>query len=213
MYKLVCAEISAPRIPAIRASSGDKGVTSSTSRPFQKRAKVELRGTCNNPQFSGSSHESALFGANDARARRIATRWHRNRKRPNFVSGFRSPTSCRVTVDLSHVRNRRALARDAPFAAALARCLTCRCGLLGRDTCAACGRPYPESDGILEAIGPLTGTNRIAAAFYDGPNWLRFRPWERLFLWFQGPGPDRGGGRSSGTCPNARVSGYRGGNR
>jgi SAM-dependent methyltransferase len=43
-------------------------------------------------------------------------------------------------------------------------------------------------DGILHAIGPLQGRNRIAAAFYDGPAWPRFRVWERLFLWFQGPG-------------------------
>ena len=41
---------------------------------------------------------------------------------------------------------------------------------------------------MLHAIGPLTGTNRVAAAFYDGPNWARFRPWEQVFLWFQGPG-------------------------
>jgi SAM-dependent methyltransferase len=40
-------------------------------------------------------------------------------------------------------------------------------------------------------MGPLRGTNRIAAAFYDGPSWPRFRPWEQLFLWFQGPGPAR----------------------
>jgi SAM-dependent methyltransferase len=45
---------------------------------------------------------------------------------------------------------------------------------------------YPEHEGILEAIGPLTGRNRIAAAFYDGPGWHRFRPWERFFLAFQG---------------------------
>jgi len=41
-------------------------------------------------------------------------------------------------------------------------------------------------DGIRDAIGPLTGTNRIAAAFYDGPGWAKFRPWERLFLTLQG---------------------------
>jgi SAM-dependent methyltransferase len=83
------------------------------------------------------------------------------------------------------------IAREASAVTMLARCLTCRRGLLGRDSCATCGRSYPEVDRILEAIGPLTGSNRIAAAFYDGPNWRRFRPWERLFLWFQGPGPDR----------------------
>ena len=41
---------------------------------------------------------------------------------------------------------------------------------------------------VLEVIGTLSGRNRIAAAFYDGPGWPRFQPWERLFLWFQGPG-------------------------
>src|SRR3954471_11741705 len=74
----------------------------------------------------------------------------------------------------------------APSAARLARCLACATPLGGRDDCPACGRGYPESGGIVGAIGPLTGTNRIAAAFYDGPGWPRFRPWERLFLTFQG---------------------------
>src|SRR5204862_8118113 len=60
--------------------------------------------------------------------------------------------------------------------------------LEGPHACSSCGRPHPVVDGILHAIGPLTGTNRIAAAFYDSPCWSRFRPWERLFLWFQGPG-------------------------
>lgn len=41
-------------------------------------------------------------------------------------------------------------------------------------------------DGIWERIGPLEGRNRVAAAFYDGPGWIKFRPWERLFLMFQG---------------------------
>jgi SAM-dependent methyltransferase len=58
-------------------------------------------------------------------------------------------------------------------------------------TAALCGRHYPEIDGIIHALGPLRGTNRIAAAFYDGPCWPRFKPWEQLFLWFQGPGPAR----------------------
>ena len=42
------------------------------------------------------------------------------------------------------------------------------------------------SDGILDAMGPLTGRNRIAASFYDGPGWIAFRPWEKLFLTLQG---------------------------
>ena len=54
------------------------------------------------------------------------------------------------------------------------------------DACPDCGRPYPERDGILAAIGPLEGRNRVAAAFYDGPGWERFRPWERMFLRLQG---------------------------
>ena len=44
----------------------------------------------------------------------------------------------------------------------------------------------PPVDGIRDRIGPLAGRNRINAAFYDGPSWARFRPWERLFLTFQG---------------------------
>src|SRR5581483_8590338 len=71
------------------------------------------------------------------------------------------------------------------IAAMLARCLDCHVPLEGRAACAGCGRAYPEENGILEAIGTLTGANRIAAAFYDGPSWPRFRPWEQLFLWFQ----------------------------
>lgn len=46
--------------------------------------------------------------------------------------------------------------------------------------------PFPTREGIVEAIGPLTGRNRIAAAFYDGPGWRRFRPWEHGFLALQG---------------------------
>jgi SAM-dependent methyltransferase len=71
----------------------------------------------------------------------------------------------------------------------LARCLICGRRLDGSERCPGCGRTYPEVEGIVHAIGPLTGRNKVAAAFYDGPDWARFRPWERLFLWFQGPGP------------------------
>jgi len=72
--------------------------------------------------------------------------------------------------------------------ARLARCLDCGAALDGRPECPSCRRPYPVSGGILEAIGPLVGTNRTAAAFYDSPDWSRFRFWEDVFLWFQGPG-------------------------
>jgi len=65
-------------------------------------------------------------------------------------------------------------------------CLACRAPLLGRSECPGCGRSHPTRDGILEAIGPFEGRNRINANFYDGAGWLRFRKWERLFLALQG---------------------------
>lgn len=71
-------------------------------------------------------------------------------------------------------------------AASLSRCLACSAALEGLERCPACRRAYPLQDGILSAIGPLTGRNRIAAAFYDGRAWQRFRPWERAFLRLQG---------------------------
>ena len=70
--------------------------------------------------------------------------------------------------------------------AALGRCLDCSTALGGLEVCPGCGRAYPESGGIVSAIGPLTGRNRVAHDFYDGPGWVRFRPWERLFLKVQG---------------------------
>ena len=45
---------------------------------------------------------------------------------------------------------------------------------------------YLSRDGIIEAIGPLSGRNRIVADFYDGPGWVKFRPWEQAFLMLQG---------------------------
>lgn len=45
---------------------------------------------------------------------------------------------------------------------------------------------FRARDGIVEAIGPLSGRNAVAAAFYDGPGWQRFRPWEHAFLGLQG---------------------------
>ncbi len=73
-----------------------------------------------------------------------------------------------------------------PTLADLAVCLDCRQPLRGGSACPACGRSYPMRDEIFEAIGPLEGRNRINAAFYDGPGWISFRKWERLFLVFQG---------------------------
>ena len=63
---------------------------------------------------------------------------------------------------------------------------------------------YPESGGILgDRPADRDGTGS-PAAFYDGPGWARFRPWERLFL--AAPG-----GRGAGTSPDppapARTAG------
>ncbi|MHB1555983.1 MAG: methyltransferase domain-containing protein [Isosphaeraceae bacterium] len=68
----------------------------------------------------------------------------------------------------------------------LAACLDCGARLGAEPACVNCGRVYPFRDGILEAIGALAGRNRIVAAFYDGPGWHRFRPWEQGFLVLQG---------------------------
>lgn len=70
--------------------------------------------------------------------------------------------------------------------ASLLRCLGCATELGGLQACPSCGREHPVRGGIVEAIGPLSGRNRIVAAFYDGPGWRRFRPWEHLFLALQG---------------------------
>jgi SAM-dependent methyltransferase len=77
------------------------------------------------------------------------------------------------------------------MAAALVRCLDCRFSLQGAEACPRCGRSHPVVDGIVEAIGPLSGMNRIAASFYNGAGWTKFQAFEQVFLWFQGPGPAR----------------------
>jgi ubiquinone/menaquinone biosynthesis C-methylase UbiE len=74
----------------------------------------------------------------------------------------------------------------APTIADLARCISCNMPLLGEARCPQCAREYALRGGILEAIGPLSGRNRIVAAFYDGPGWVKFRPWEQGFLILQG---------------------------
>jgi SAM-dependent methyltransferase len=70
--------------------------------------------------------------------------------------------------------------------AVLARCFSCAAPLQGEPDCHQCGRAHPIRDGILDAIGPLQGRNRIVAAFYDGPGWVKFKPWEERFLLLQG---------------------------
>jgi SAM-dependent methyltransferase len=73
-----------------------------------------------------------------------------------------------------------------PAIAELARCLSCGAGLDGETRCIGCGRAYAVRAGILEAIGPRSGRNRIAEAFYESPGWTKFRRWEQGFLLLQG---------------------------
>ncbi len=74
----------------------------------------------------------------------------------------------------------------APSIVEFARCIACGARLGAESQCPRCRRVYPSRDGILEAIGPLSGRNRIVAAFYDGPGWQRFRLWEQGFLVLHG---------------------------
>ena len=95
--------------------------------------------------------------------------------------GFLSGPSRTWRPSMTHSLSRPT---EPPSLAELACCLDCRDGRCWGQ------RPLPRlrreltrvRDGILEAIGPLEGRNRIVAAFYDGPGWVRFRKWERLFL-------------------------------
>jgi SAM-dependent methyltransferase len=74
----------------------------------------------------------------------------------------------------------------APSISELARCISCGMRLLGEARCPGCAREFTSRGGILDAIGPLSGRNRIVAAFYDGPGWVKFRLWEQGFLVLQG---------------------------
>jgi SAM-dependent methyltransferase len=74
----------------------------------------------------------------------------------------------------------------APSLGELARCLSCCARLEGESVCPGCSRHYALRDGILDAIGPLSGRNRVVATFYDGPGWVKFRRWEQGFLILQG---------------------------
>lgn len=53
-------------------------------------------------------------------------------------------------------------------------------------SCLSCRRRYPIRDGILETLKVLEGNNKIAADFYNGPLWPKFRFWEWLTFWIHG---------------------------
>jgi SAM-dependent methyltransferase len=53
-------------------------------------------------------------------------------------------------------------------------------GADGGLACQGCTRAFPLRDGFLDMLPPLEGNNRVAAEFYNGPLWPRFRFWE----WF-----------------------------
>ncbi len=70
------------------------------------------------------------------------------------------------------------------------RCIDCREPLppLRKEgiACLACGRSYAVEHGVIQAMGELRRKNRIAAEFYNGPRFERFRFWENLFLRYAG---------------------------
>ena len=68
----------------------------------------------------------------------------------------------------------------------LARCLEYGASLGRIESYPGCERLYPASNGVLTILDALRGRNRIAANFYDGPGWIKFRRWERMFLKVQG---------------------------
>jgi SAM-dependent methyltransferase len=52
--------------------------------------------------------------------------------------------------------------------------------------CLSCPSQFPIRAGVLDLLGPLAGNNKIAADFYDGPLWPKFRFWEWLTFFLNG---------------------------
>lgn len=70
--------------------------------------------------------------------------------------------------------------------AGLVRCTACHGPLTPAATgdglaCLACARDYPVRDGLLVVKDEPTADNKIAADFYNGPLWPKFRFWEKFF--------------------------------
>ena len=72
----------------------------------------------------------------------------------------------------------------------LLRCVDCGGGLEERDEqslhCPHSGRIFPIHDGVLDVLGDLEGNNKVAADFYDGPLWPKFRFWEHFTFFLNG---------------------------
>ncbi len=70
------------------------------------------------------------------------------------------------------------------------RCVDCGgelCSLeAGSLRCDACDRSFPIDQGTLNVMDKLTGNNKVAADFYDGPLWPKFRFWEHFTFLLNG---------------------------
>jgi ubiquinone/menaquinone biosynthesis C-methylase UbiE len=44
--------------------------------------------------------------------------------------------------------------------------------------CPSCGASYPVEGGVIVVRDRVTANNEVARAFYDGPQWPKFRSWE-----------------------------------
>ncbi len=72
----------------------------------------------------------------------------------------------------------------------LLRCPDCRRELRAGGpealACSGCARVYPIREGFLDTLGELRGNNQVAAEFYDGPLWPKFRFWEFFTFFLNG---------------------------
>jgi len=86
--------------------------------------------------------------------------------------------------------NRRTAETNWAGEAPLMRCVDCGGAMQPSDgdalDCSNCGRKYPVRDGVLQMMGDLQGNNKVAADFYDGPLWPKFRFWEHFTFFVNG---------------------------
>ncbi len=61
------------------------------------------------------------------------------------------------------------------------RCVSCGAAMAGGiPACPGCGASYPVRDGVFVVRPETSANNKVAADFYNGPDWPKFRFWE----WF-----------------------------